>query len=625
VKYKLPSPSPAVLTYDLHAAVSSNRLTGLWRLMAGFRRLYLGALLATAFSAAARMSVYPLLSYIIDTIFTKQQHVERLPWLALAIVGLMACESLGSYIKGNWAARTAESVVLRLRRYLFDHIQRLPFAYHDYTQTGDLLERATSDVETLGRFYADQAVNLGNIVAIFIFSFSTLLQLNVSLAWMSIISLPFVLVISLFFFTRISKAFERYQEQEATVSTTLQENLTGIRVVKAFARQDYENNRFAEQNQVRYGLGKRLVLMHSLYWPSTDILCAAQQLFIVFMGASMTIRGEITLGTYLAVIGLVVWIIWPLRNLGRLIIQISTGMVSYDRIAHIIRQDREPLAAGRIPEERVIQGRITFDDVSFAYTPAPPEKDQPAPEKEPEPVLHNITFQAEPGQVIALLGSTGSGKTSVVNLLLRFYDPTGGQIRIDGEDLTDYTRTGLRRQIGIVEQEPFLFSRSLRDNIAYGVSRPVSQEEVEAAARAAAIHEIITTFPEGYNTLVGEKGVTLSGGQRQRIAIARTLLKDPRILILDDATSSVDTETEEQIRTALEGLMHNRTTFIIAHRIQSVMRADLILVLDNGHIIQRGTHAELIAEEGMYRRIYELQSRIEEEVQREVAGVVIPA
>jgi ATP-binding cassette subfamily B protein len=276
----------------------------------------------------------------------------------------------------------------------------------------------------------------------------------------------------------------------------------------------------------------------------------------------------------------------------------------------VVKQPREPLLEGKVHPEAPVQGDIVFDDVSFVYSDGESR------------VLKNISFHVEPGQAIALLGSTGSGKTSLVNLLPRFHDYTSGRILLDDIDLKDYPRAYLRRQIGIVEQEPFLFSRSIRENITYGVGRNVSQEEVERAAKAAAIHDVILTFPDGYNTLVGEKGVTLSGGQKQRVTIARTLLKNPRILILDDSTSSVDTETEASIRDALNELMENRTTFIIAHRIQSVMIADLILVLDKGEVVEMGTHKELVSKkDGMYRRIYDIQTKIDEELEMEISRV----
>jgi ATP-binding cassette subfamily B protein len=327
----------------------------------------------------------------------------------------------------------------------------------------------------------------------------------------------------------------------------------------------------------------------------------------------MAINGEITSGTYIAYAGLVVWLIWPMRNLGRLIVQASTGMVSFGRVLDIIKEDREPLEDGDYLPTKDLHGELVFENVSFEY-----EDDEGL-------VLKDISFTCRPGQSIALLGSTGSGKTSLVNLLPRFYEYTSGSIYLDGIELSRYPRKYLRSQIGIVEQEPFLFSRSIRENITYGVGRSVPQDEIERASKAAAIAEVIASFQEGYNTLVGEKGVTLSGGQKQRVAIARTLLKDPRILILDDSTSSVDTETEAEIRSALQALMKNRTTFIIAHRIQSVMDADLILVLDKGQIVQKGTHAELVAQEGIYRQIYDIQTKIELELEKDISNTELDA
>jgi ATP-binding cassette subfamily B protein len=333
-------------------------------------------------------------------------------------------------------------------------------------------------------------------------------------------------------------------------------------------------------------------------------------LFGFILAATMAIRGEITVGMYIAYVGLVVWLIWPIRNLGRIIVNASSGMVSYGRLMEVVKQAREPLLDGKVQPDGPVKGDIRFEDVSFVYSDGESH------------VLKDISFHVKPGQAIALLGSTGSGKTSLVNLLPRFHEYTGGRILLDGVELRDYSRAYLRKQIGIVEQEPFLFSRSIRENITYGVGRQVSQEEVERAAKAAAIDDVILSFPDGYNTLVGEKGVTLSGGQKQRVTIARTLLKNPRILILDDSTSSVDTETEASIREALNELMENRTTFIIAHRIQSVMIADLILVLDKGEIIQTGTHEDLVSQkDGMYRRIYDIQTRIDEELEMEVTRV----
>ncbi len=603
------SDSIPTFTFDPKVVATERRLVGLWRLMAGFRWLYVWAAVSLGVAAMARTGTYLLLGQFVDGVLGQEARTGLLPLIALGFVGLALVQGGFTFLSGKLAAQTAEGITLRLRNYLFDHIQRLSFSYHDRTPTGELIQRATSDVDALRRFFADQAIGVGRISLLFLVNFGALLWLNWRLALLSVIAVPVIVITSFFFFRRVTEAYEAFQEQDAVLQTTLQENLSGVRVVKAFARQAFEKDKFEADNWEKFVRGRRLLLMHSLFWPVSDIVCGAQMLGGFFAGALMAIDGAISVGDYLAYAGLVIWLIWPMRNLGRLIVQMSTGLVSFGRVAKIIAEEEEPLEAGAIRPTDCVRGEIAFDGVSFRYSDDGDER-----------VLKEITFRVEPGQSVALLGATGSGKTSLVNLLPRFYDYTGGCLTLDGVELKNYPRHYLRQQIGIVEQEPFLFSRTIRENIGYGVGRQVSDEEVEAAAQAAAIHDTVVTFPEGYNTLVGEKGVTLSGGQKQRVAIARTLLKDPCLLILDDSTSSVDTETEAEIRAALEGLMQGRTTFIVAHRIQSVMNADLILVLDHGRIVQRGQHDELMAQEhGIYRRIYDMQARIEVELEKELA------
>jgi ATP-binding cassette subfamily B protein len=592
-------PNQPITYFDFRKALSPNKLKGIWRMMTGYKLAYAGATTALAVSAIARTSTYLLLGYFTDKILSTGNNgpagifTNKLLLVAIGFVLLATVEGLFSYISGRLAAFTAEGITRRLRNYLFDHLQRLTFTYHAKTPTGDQIERVTSDVDALRRFYSEQAIGVGRIILLFLINFLAILRLNSTLAWASVVVIPFILVVSLWFFKKVTAAYEKYQEQEATLSTTLQENLTGVRVVKAFARQDFEKNKFEKDNFEKYLRGKKLLYMHSLFWPLSDIVLGFQMLAGYMLGATMAINGVITIGTYVTYTGLVVWLIWPIRNLGRLIVSASTGMVSYGRIMDIVKQDREPLTDGTIASNESPKGEVVFDHVSFSYN------------GDESQVLNNVSFRVLPGQSLALLGSTGSGKTSLVNLLPRFYDYTNGQILLDGNDLKEYSREYLRRHIGIVEQEPFLFSRSIRENITYGVGRHVPMDEVEKAAKAAAIHAVIMEFPDKYDTLVGEKGVTLSGGQKQRVTIARTLLKNPRILILDDSTSSVDTETEAEIRKALNNLMENRTTFIIAHRIQSVMNADTIVVLDKGEIVEIGNHKELVAGNGMYRKIYE--------------------
>jgi ATP-binding cassette, subfamily B, bacterial len=591
--------------HDLQQYIADNRLIGLWGLMSGFRLTYLAATSSQALAAVSKTSTYLLLRYLIDNVIEYPQASRLLPLFAFGFIGLAIVEGFFTFTSGRLAARTAEGIALRLRDFLFDHIQRLSFTYHDKTKTGELIQRSTSDVEAMRRFFSEQAIGIGRILLLFSINFIAILNLSWQLALYSVVVIPLVVIISYFFFKKIIVAYEKYQEQEAILSSNLQENLTGVRVVKAFARQSFESQKFDRQNWEKFLRGKRLLIMHSLFWPVTDILCGFQMLFGFLIGAIMAINGTITVGTYLAYVGLIVWLIWPMRNLGRVIVQTSTGLVSYQRVMDVIKEEREPLSEPEIDHPEALLGDIEFENVSFEY------------EGESR-VLRNISFRCQPGQVVALLGSTGSGKTSLVNLLPRFYDYTGGSITIDGVELRNYPRSFLRAQIGIVEQEPFLFSRTIRENITYGIGRQATQSEIEQAAKVAAIHDVILSFPNGYDTLVGEKGVTLSGGQKQRVSIARTLLKDPRILILDDATSSVDMETESLIRLALEKLMKGRTSFIIAHRIQSVMSADLILVLDKGRIVQQGTHAELVQIDGIYKQVFELQTQLEVELKQEI-------
>ena len=592
---------------DLKSTLSKRRIVGMWRMLTGYRAIFVGAFLSVGLAAVCQTVFYYLLAYFVDDVLGVEAMRGMLPWVAAGFLGLALAQGTFTFMGGRWAAKTSESVIRRLRDYLYDHVQRLTFTYHDKTPTGDLIQRSTSDVDTLRRFFGEESIGLGRIVMLFIVNFAALLTLNVRLALISVVVVPLVVGISIYFFRKIGQRYEVFQEEEAKLSTTLQENLSGVRVVRAFARQEYEREKFEVTNRGRYVSGRRLLLLHAIYWPSTDIIVGVQLVIGYAVGATMAINGTITVGTFLAYMGMLTWIMWPIRNIGRLIVQMSMALVSFDRVSEIIRVDREPLDVGTFRPDGRIKGEVVFDDVRFAYA-------------EDMAVLNGITFRVEPGQAVALVGATGSGKTSLVNLLPRFYEYQGS-IRIDGVELRDYTRRDLREQIGFVLQEPFLFSRTIKENIMYGVHREVTDEDVYRAAQAAAVHDVILRFPEGYDTVVGEKGVTLSGGQKQRVTLARTLLKDPAILILDDATSSVDTETEAAIRDALEELMPGRTTFIIAHRVQTVMYADLIVVLDKGRIVQSGTHEELLEQEGTYRRIYDLQSQIEDELEQDLSAV----
>lgn len=599
--------SSNILDYNLQDTITKNRLVGIWRMLTGFRLKYIGAVSSLGVSAVAKTLTYMLLRYFVDSYFVQDAQRIALPLIALGFLVLAAFEGGFTFISGVLASQTAEGITRRLRNFLYDHIQHLSFTYHSKTPTGDLIERSTSDVDALRRFFSDQAISVGRIILLFFINFVALLNLNVRLALISIIVIPLVLVVSIILFKNVSKSYEAYQEQEATLSTRLQENLAGVRVVKAFARQRYEIDKFDKDNWEKFTRGRKLTIMHSLFWPLSDIICGAQLIAGYLVGAMMAINGEISVGTYLAYAGMVVYVIYPLRNLGRIIVQTSTGLVSYGRVMDIIKESREPLDQGDFLPDKNVKGNVSFESVSFEY-------------EQGDKTLSDITFSVAPGEAVALLGSTGSGKSTLVNLLPRFYEYTAGEILLDGIELNRYPRKYLRQQIGIVEQEPFLFSRSIRENITYGVGREVTDEEVERAAKAAAIHDVILTFQDGYKTLVGERGVTLSGGQKQRVTIARTILKNPRILILDDSTSAVDTETEAEIHEALDNLMKDRTTFIIAHRIQSITSANQIIVMDKGRIVQHGTHSELLKQPGIYQQIFNIQTRIEVELEKELTN-----
>ena len=644
---------PDQLIPDLKPIVDGSRLQGAWKLTQGYRLPYISAALSLGLSTGARTASLLLIQYFVDSYLMQGDRTFTLWMIAFGFVLLAAIQGGFTFVSGALSAHTAESIAQRLRNYVLNHLQHLPFAYHDEVKTGELIQRSTSDIDALRRFYAIEFVESSRILFLFLINFIAIWFLNPQLALISVVVIPVILAMSVYFFRLISTAYEAYQNQDAVLSTTLQENLSGVRVVKAFARQAFEEDKFEDANAGKYRLGKRLLMMHSLYWPLSDLLCGAQMLAGYMIGAIMAINGTITIGTYLAYAGMLLAIIWPIRNLGRLVVEMSRGLVSFDRVGEIIRQEREVMEESSFVAPERLRGELVFEDVGFAYSSHAPKVavelptvgaahkhgsnghhdtgqngiaksvDQPGADTKRHAIaLSGISFTVKPGQRVALLGTAGAGKTTLVNLLPRFYDYTSGRILLDGVELNEYSREYLRKQIGIVEQEPFLFSRTVRDNITFSVGREVDQAQVEEAARAAAIHDVIMEkLPKGYDTLVGERGTTLSGGQKQRVAIARTLLKDPRILILDDSTSAVDTETEAAIREALERLMENRTTFIIAHRIQSGMEADLILVLDKGRIIQAGSHDELIAQDGMYQRIFAAQTRIESELQKELHRV----
>ena len=580
---------------------------GLWFLLKGYRVTFILALVFQAIAVAAGAAGFFVLRYYVDDVISSGTWRFPLLYFSLLYIAFALVRGIFSFLTAKGTGSTAEGIARDLRNSIFDHIQKLSFSYHDQTQTGELIQKSTSDIDTVRRFYNEMVTEFTQILFMFIINLSAVVFLDIKLALFSIIAVPAIVSISVIFFKKIHKSYESYQEQDARVSSAVQENLTAVRVVRAFARSDFEKEKFDAVNYEKLKRGRIFLMNHSLYWPVSQIICAVQLILGIGMAALMVFQNKLSVGEMVAYIGFLNTIIWPIQQMGRMIAHLSTSFVSYRRIAAILLNDQEDLVSGEA--EKHLNGDIRFVDLSFSYNKT-------------ASVLKNINLTCKPGESIALLGETGSGKTSLVNLLPGFYTKDSGELLIDGVPIEKYSRHFLRNNIGIVSQEPFLFSTTIKENITYGVERKVSDAEIFNAAKAAAIHDSIISFPEGYKTQVGEKGVTLSGGQKQRIAIARTIIKDPKILIMDDSTSALDAETEELIRTAVKNLMAGRTTFIIAHRIQSLINADQILVFKDGEIIQRGSHKELIREPGFYKRVFRLQNRFEEELEEDLLNEI---
>lgn len=516
--------------------------------------------------------------------------------LILGIGGVRAVAGYGQRYFGEWLTHR---VAYDLRNDYYDKVQRLPFAFHDQIQTGDLMSRATSDIAETERFVG---IGLMDLVATLLLLIGVIVAMFLEdsrLAALALIPVPLLVVATIRFGGAIRPKFKSIQEQLAVLSTTMQESLTGIRVVKAFAREPFELNKFDLANDTWFDRRYQVIRMWANNWPFFSFTLSLSIFLLLWFGGPMAMGGVITVGTLFAMISYVLMLNGPVQRLGFLVNLAATAGASAARVFEVIDRPGEIVDSQDGYANDHVRGEVVFDRVSFAY-------------QDGQPILYDITFHTLPGQTIALMGPTGSGKSTITNLLLRFYEVTEGNILIDGVESRDWRLSNLRQHIGIVLQDSFLFSSTIAENIAYG-KPDVAREEIISAAQAAHAHDFILSFPDGYDTLVGERGVTLSGGQKQRIAIARALLKDPQILILDDSTSSVDTETEHLIQLALASLMKGRTTFIIAQRLLTLKNADSILVLDHGKIIQRGTHDELLAKGGLYKEIYDLQLKDQEE------------
>jgi ATP-binding cassette subfamily B protein len=515
---------------------------------------------------------------------------------ALAIVGCNALHGLFTYARGRWAAEASEGIARRLRHELYWHLERLPSAYHDRADTGDLVQRCSSDVETVRVFLAAQVVEIARVALFLAIAVPLMLAQDLRMSAVSLALIPVLLVFAVLFFRQVRKLFELVDASDGRLTTLLQENLTGIRVVRAFGQQEFEINRFHERNGELRDLEYRLFIALSNYWSLSDVLVLLQTGLALIGGGYFVLQGEISIGTWVFFAWLVRTIIWPVRQIGRVLVDSGKASVAIDRIQAILG---EPLESVEPLPASPISG-----DLVFRYHEGPP-------------VLDHLSLSIRRGEVVALLGPPGAGKSTLVNLLVRLYDYQQGSITIDGQELKETNRDVVRSAFGMVLQDPFLYSRTVRENMAIGHSS-AADHEVEESARAADIHENIMDFAEGYATRVGERGVTLSGGQRQRVAIARALLKDPAFLVLDDSLSAVDTKTESRILRALAARKGKQTTILIAHRLSSARLADRIFVLDGGRLIQQGTHDELSAQEGLYRRLSQIQGALEEEIARDL-------
>ncbi|MFP3897454.1 MAG: ABC transporter ATP-binding protein [Anaerolineales bacterium] len=549
----------------------------------------------------ALMLVIPRLSQDIIDRGIVQRDTGTILWLSLAMIGAALLRGFFEFGQGALAARTAQGVAYDMRNALYAKIQDLSFSYHDRTHTGQLLTRATSDVDRVQRFVGDGALRFLSSLLMMTGSLFLLFNISWRLALIMVVAIPITFTLFGFFARKALPLFRQIQERLSNLNTILQENLAGVRVVKAFAREDHEAERFEEASRDFYDVNIAVNRILSLGFPTIFGILNAVTLAVYWLGGRQVIGNVLTIGQLVAFSNYIMMAFFPVLMIGVIIAMLSSASASAQRIFEILdasSQVEEKPDAIPLPP---VEGRVVFDNVTFRYYEGT------------EPVLKNVSFEAEPGQTIALLGATGSGKSTIINLIPRFYEVDEGGVTIDGYDVRDVTLESLRAQIGIVLQETNLFEGTIRENIAFG--RPdASLKEIVAAAEAAEAHDFISGFSNGYETHVGERGVNLSGGQKQRIAIARALLLDPKILILDDATSSVDMVTEYQIQKALDRLMEGRTSFVIAQRVATVLNADKIIVLEDGEVTATGTHEELLATSEIYTEIYDSQLEDVDEV-----------
>ncbi len=600
--------------------ITSSKYQLIWQLVRVERRRYTAAVTALVLASSFLYLVPLVPSAVLDGVLAERsstsapliaqivraaggREVLRANlWIAAALMtGFTALAGLFTYLRGRWSSMAAEGIISRLRDRLYDQLQHLPCSYFDTAATGDLVQRCTSDVETLRQFLISQVVEIGRAVLMMLVPLPLMLAIDWRMTGLSVILIPPIVAFSTVFFWRVRNRFEQVDQAEGRLTATLQENLTGIRVVRAFARQDFEIRKFGKRNAEHRDLDNRLYQILATFWSVSDLLCISQMGIVTIGGGRWLAEGSLGVGSFFFFLTAVSMFIWPVRMMGRILTELGKATVAIGRIQEILGHPRESVPAARLSLARhagSARGEIVFRNVTFAH-------------RADSAALDGVSFRVPSGGTLALLGPSGSGKSTIVNLLLRLYDPAHGVIEIDGQDIAGVDRKDVRRQISVVMQEPFLYSKTVRENLAVGRASATHDEIVQAAA-AACVHHTVLELAHGYDTLVGERGITLSGGQRQRVALARALLKEPAILILDDALSAVDTETEAEILEALAERRGRCTTIVIAHRLSTLMAADEILVLDQGRIVQRGAHDRLKDEPGIYRRVWNIQNMMED-------------
>lgn len=579
---------------------------------------FLGALIATIMMVIIGFLTPLLLSEIVDSILGSEpftmpdflmnpinalggrDFLRQNLWIpALALILMNIVNGVFTFIKGRSSAIASENIARKLRNDLYRHLQHLPFAYHVKAQAGELIQRCTSDVDTIRRFLAVQVMEVVNTVLMVVIAMSILLPRSVPITLYSLILVPPLFCFATWFFKMVHKSFEVADEADGVLNAVLQENLSGVRVVRAFGQQEREVEKFDRVNNDLRKKNLRLNELLAIYWGGGDAISMTQTLLTLVVCIIYACNGWITVGTLIVFTSTLGILLFPIRQLGRTLSDAGKAMVSMKRVQAILHEEAEPDEPNALKPD--LHGDIVFDHVSFAY----PDDNVP--------VLRDVSFTIPAGKTAAVLGGTGSGKSTMMYLLQRLYTPTSGKITIGGVDIQQIDRKYLRAHVGLILQEPFLYSKSIRENV--GITAPEQEaERIEHAADIASASGFIAKADKGWETVVGERGVTLSGGQKQRIAIARTLLKDNNILIFDDSLSAVDTETDAQIRAALRHEQKDVTTLIISHRVTTLSQADLILVLENGQITQQGTHAELCSQPGLYQRINSIQNALEEEL-----------